>query len=85
MLNYYRDTRARRSRNLPPMNDLTGSKKKKYWHSIEVEQAAFDETKAMLAQEVNMKLFRLWQTLCDAQRCKQFAIRRNDFTKVGNI
>ena len=43
--------RKRRSHVIAPLNDLAGSKKKKDWLWIEVEQAAFKEAKAMLAQE----------------------------------
>ena len=41
----------KRSHILAPLNDLVGSKKKKDWLWTEVEQAAFDEAKAILAQE----------------------------------
>ena len=51
MVNYYRDMWEKRSHILAPLNDLAGSKKKKDWQWTEVEQAAFGEAKAMLAQE----------------------------------
>ena len=41
----------KRSHILAPLNDLAGSKKKKDWRWTEVQQAAFDEAKTMLAQE----------------------------------
>ena len=41
----------KRSHILAPLNDLASSKKKKDWHWTEVEQAAFDEVKPMLAQK----------------------------------
>ena len=36
---------------LAPLHDLPGSQKNKNWRWIEIEQAAFDDTKAILAQE----------------------------------
>ena len=42
----------KRSHILAPLNGLARSKKKNNWQWTEVEQAAFDEAKAMLAQEL---------------------------------
>ena len=49
MVNYYSDMWEKRRYILVPLNDLAGSKKKKDWRWTEVEQAAFDKSKAMLA------------------------------------
>ena len=47
----YRDRCEKRSRILAPLYDLASSKKNKNWRWIEVEQAAFDDAKVILAQE----------------------------------
>ena len=51
MVYYYRDMWQKRSHILASLNDLAGSKMKKHRRLTEVEQAAFDEAKAILAQE----------------------------------
>ena len=51
---YYRDMREKRNHVLAPLHDLVGSQKNKNWRWIEIEQAAFDDAKEILAQETIM-------------------------------
>ena len=54
---------------LAPLHDLAGSQKHKNWRWIEIEQATFDDTKAILVQEavLNYPDFSkpLWSTVME--------------------
>ena len=52
IVNYYLDMWKKRSHILTSLKDLAGSKKKKDWKWTEIEQAAYDNAKAMLIKEM---------------------------------
>eukprot|EP00804_Cyclotella_cryptica_P028112 CCRYP_010987-RA/>CCRYP_010987-RA protein AED:0.44 eAED:0.44 QI:0/0/0/1/0/0/2/0/282 len=54
MVQYYRDTWARRSEILAPLTNLVDKTKKKPWHWDDIHQQAFGTVKATIARDVTL-------------------------------